>query len=48
MDSVVSWLLLTMFSLWGIGRFLWFLICENERRLAESEEAWQRWERGGR
>lgn len=40
MDSVISWFILTAVSLFGIARFFWFLIQENERRLDASERAW--------
>lgn len=40
MDSVISWLIITAASLFGLARFFWFLIQENERRLDASERAW--------
>lgn len=44
LDSVLSWLVLTAASLFGIAKFLLMVIEENERRLMDSEEAWRLWE----
>ena len=45
MDSVAAWLVLTIFSLSGVGWFLWRCVEHDRRRQAESEYYWQTWEK---
>ena len=43
MDSVISWIILTVACWFGIAKFLLLVIAEEERKLMESERAWGDW-----
>ena len=40
MDSIISWVVITIGAWYGIVKFFLLLISEHERRLDESEKAW--------
>lgn len=44
-DSIVAWLIVTLFTLWGMSWVLLACVNELEAKKRRSEYEWQKWER---
>ena len=45
MDSIATWVLMLIFSVWGSAALFIAIVNECEKRHIRSEEEWVKWER---